>query len=72
MTSAFMALGNSIKTIFDKNISPMEKFQKVTLSLGYSIPKLITGYEKLKTLTNALSVATLNSKNVLEAEQKVD
>lgn len=64
MTSAVMSLTNGVKGLFDNSIPPMEKFTKLIMSAGYSIPTLVTGYQKLFTWTKALSAATVNQNEV--------
>ena len=72
MSSAFMALGNSIKTAFDSNISPSEKFFKILMSASYSIPTIVTSFERLKTYTKSLSDAIKAANIVKQAQNKID
>ena len=72
MTSATMALTNSVKGLFDSSIPPMERFTKLIMSAGYSIPTLVTGYQKLVTWTKALSAATINHNEVQTIRANLD
>lgn len=71
-TSAIMSLTNGVKGLFDNSIPPMEKFGKLLMSMGYSIPTLLTSYQKLTTLTKALSATTVNATTVAQAKKAVD
>ena len=63
-TSAVMALTNGVKGLFDSSIPPMERFGKLLMSMGYSIPTLLSSYSALTTLTRSLSAATVNATTV--------
>lgn len=71
-TSAIMSLTNGVKGLFDNSIPPMERFGKLLMSMGYSIPTLLTSYQKLTTLTKALSATTVNATTVAQAKKAVD
>lgn len=71
-TSAVMALTSSIKGLFDSSVPPMERFGKLLMSIGYSIPTLLSSYSKLATLTRSLSAATVNATTVTQAKKVVD
>ena len=71
-TSAIMALTNSVKGLFDNSVPPMQKFTKLMMSMGYSIPTLLTTYQRLTTLTQSLSAATVNATAIAQAKKAVD
>lgn len=71
-TSAVMALTNGVKGLFDNSVPPMERFGKLLMSIGYSIPTLLSSYSKLTTLTRSLSAATVNATTVAQAKKAVD
>ena len=70
-TSALMAFGNSIKTIFDDSVPPAQKFFKVILSGSYAIPTLVTSIQKLNTITKAVSAATINATKIQAAKNAI-
>ena len=71
VTSAIMALGNSVKIIFDDSVPPAEKFFKVVMSSAYAIPTLVTGFQQLQTITKSVSAATVNATKIQAANNAV-
>jgi len=49
LMSGMSSLGGVIDNVFNKNISAVEKFTKTIMGLGYSIPSIIGGFNKLQT-----------------------
>jgi len=71
VTSAIMALGNSVKIIFDDSIPPAEKFFKVVMSSAYAIPTLVSGFQQLQTVTKSVSAATVNASKIQAINNKI-
>ena len=56
---AFQMLGNMIDTIKDPDVSGWEKFQSILMTLGMTIPMLISVWGTLKSLISAETAAKL-------------
>ena len=56
LTSGLVSLGNVVDTIFNKNLSPAQKFVKVMMGLGYALPSIYSGYQKLSKDVSAVII----------------
>jgi len=57
MSSAILSMQKGLSSLTDENLSPLEKMQKVLMSIGYSLPMLITSYQKLSNWTKVFTGA---------------
>ena len=64
LMSGMSSLGGVIDNVFNKKMSAVQKFTKTIMGLGYSIPSIIAGFNKLQT-TLAPVLMHFTKQNVL-------
>ena len=72
MSSAILSMQKGLSSLTDENLSPLEKMQKVLMSIGYSLPMLITSYQKLSTWTKTFTGAITKAMTIQQQKMAIE
>ena len=71
LMSGMSSLGGVIDNVFNKKMSAVEKFTKTIMGLGYAIPSVISGFNKLQTTLVPVAAHFSNQTQILEKYNKL-
>lgn len=69
MSSAILSIRRGLSSLTDENLSPLEKMLRILMSMGYSLPMLITSYQKLSNWTKVFTGAITKAMTI--QQQKI-
>ena len=71
LMSGMSSLGGVIDNVFNKKMSAVEKFTKTIMGLGYAIPSVISGFNKLQTTLTPVLVHFTKQNTLIQANNKL-
>lgn len=71
LMSGMSSLGGVIDNVFNKKMSAVEKFTKTIMGLGYSIPSIISGFNKLQSTLSPVIMHFTKQNVLIQANNKL-
>lgn len=71
LMSGMSSLGGVIDNVFNKKMSAVQKFTKTIMGLGYSIPSIIAGFNKLQTTLSPVIMHFSKQNTLIQATNKL-
>lgn len=71
LMSGMSSLGGVIDNVFNKKMSAVQKFTKTIMGLGYSIPSIITGFNKLQSTLSPVIMHFTKQNALIQASNKL-
>ena len=71
LMSGMSSLGGVIDNVFNKKMSAVQKFTKTIMGLGYSIPSIIAGFNKLQSTLSPVIMHFTKQNALIQASNKL-
>ena len=71
LMSGMSSLGGVIDNVFNKKMSAVQKFTKTIMGLGYSIPSIIAGFNKLQSTLSPVIMHFTKQNALIQANNKL-
>lgn len=71
LMSGMSSLGGVIDNVFNKKMSAIQKFTKTIMGLGYAIPSIISGFNKLQTTLSPVIMHFTKQNILIQANNKL-
>ena len=71
LMSGMSSLGGVIDNVFNKKMSAVQKFTKTIMGLGYSIPSIIAGFNKLQSTLSPVIMHFTKQNTLIQANNKL-